>query len=146
MKQKMRVLLGSFGILLLLVSCNKEMVIDYTDPQAVVASQQEIIGSIIAGELTSKKGYKKLVNMCSQGYLKEYPKKQFMALLHQYEQYQEVDMCMQQYEIQDTVYQGDQDVEVFIKQHYNNGLTMERKITLVKEREQWRIQGDKIIR
>jgi len=139
-------LMGSVFFLLSFVGCQNRIGVEESNPEEVVRYQQEVIGNIISGEMTSKSAYKKLARISSPGYLDKYPKKLFIALLKQYEQYEEVDMDMVEYEIEGPVYEDETAANVFVIQKYGNGLTMERKITLTKVENKWLIEEDKIIR
>ena len=146
MKRLVMFLPGSILFLLSLAGCQKNVNVDYTDPQAIVEYQQNVICNIIARDMTSKRAYKKLRPISSSKRQEKYPKKAYIDLLSQYEQYQEVDMSMVDYNLGEPIYDGDERVNVLVVQHYENGLTMERKIRLIKEKDRWLIEEDKIIR
>ncbi|NLP45647.1 MAG: hypothetical protein GX347_01210 [Epulopiscium sp.] len=146
MKRLVMFLPGSILFLLSLAGCQKNVKVDYTDPQAVVEYQQNVICNIIARDMTSKRAYKKLNPVSSSKRQEKYPKKAYIELLSQYERYQEVDMIMVDYDLGEPIYDGDEIANILVIQHYKNGLTMERKICLIKEKDRWLIEEDKIIR
>ena len=57
MKRLVMFLPGSILFLLSLAGCQKNVKVDYTDPQAVVEYQQNVICNI-ARDMTSKRAYK----------------------------------------------------------------------------------------